>query len=710
MIAPLRALSAAVAALLLAVPAAAQRPDSTARRDSSRSQRLDPVVVTAERAPASVASSAAAVTRLSAAELRALPVQTVAGALEMVPGIAVLYSDALGEAPRLTVRGFYGGGETEYVTVLLDGVPLTGLATGQMNWDMIPLAALEAIEVVRGNASAAYGDAAVGGVVNLITRRPAGEGSWRSWRVEGGERGTLRAGGAFGGALGGHAGSLFGDVRRLDGWRAHEDRSSHTVGGSIELLHRARGTLALSGLEHQRRYDDPGPLTEEEIAVAPDAASPFFRFDRTDDHVSRVTLDGTARGRGRTRLSGYVSGERVATEGVRTEPLSVGYADAQDRELRTRRLVGSLQLETGGTLFGIAHRLVLGSDLSAGRLTSSYRPVVTGDSAAFADASGAAGEVNARGRGTRHLVAGFANWELTPVEPLRLTLGGRFDRIADRFDPLAPSGADAHRDLHTAWSPRVGASLRYVNAATQTGHVYLSAGRSFKAPTMDQLFDLRAIPIPFPPFSVTTSNPELDPQYGKSVEAGIYHLATLVPDALRARLALSVYRTDMRDELDFDLQSFRYVNIGRSRHKGVEAGLTLDGPASSTAFANYTRQDATSTYGDNQGKQLKSVPRDIWVAGLAHAPRTGLGVGVTATTVSNTWLDDANARRLPQYTRVDLEGSYALRGVRLVATARNLFDRRYSTTGFPDPGGSDALLLYPAAGRVITVGLASSVR
>ena len=54
--------------------------------------------------------------------------------------------------------------------------------------------------------------------------------------------------------------------------------------------------------------------------------------------------------------------------------------------------------------------------------------------------------------------------------------------------------------------------------------------------------------------------------------------------------------------------------------------------------------------------------------------------------------------------------SYALRGVRLVATVRNLFDRAYSTTGFPDPAGSDALLLYPAAGRVVTLGLASAVR
>lgn len=680
--------------------------DSIARRDSVRAHKLDAVVVTAERASAPLAASAAAVTRLSAAELRRLPVATVAGALELVPGIAVLHSDALGDAPRLAIRGFYGGGETEYVTVLLDGVPLTGLATGQVNWDLVPLAALDAIEIVRGGASAAYGDAAVGGVVNLITRRPAGAGPWRAWRVEGGELGTIRAGGASGGSVGGRAASLFGDLRGSDGYRAHERRGSGTLGGSIELLHGERGTLALSALEHRRTFDDPGPLTGTEFAASREAASPLFRFDRIEERVHRLTLDGSARAFAGTRLTGYLTGERSTSDGVRTVPLTAQFADAQAREVGSSRAIGSLQLERMGIFAGVANRLVIGADLSAGRLRSAYRPVVTGDSAAFAGASGDRGDVTARGRGTRTGVAGFASWEATPVEALRLTLGGRVDRIADRFTPEAPSTGDGFHSTHVAWSPRAGASLRWLNTATQTGHVYASAGRSFKAPTIDQLFDQRAIPIPFPPFSVSTSNPELDPQYGKSIEAGLYHLAALTP-SLRARLALSAYRIDMRDELDFDIAQFRYVNIGRSRHDGIEAGLSLDGARDMSASASYTLQDATSRNGDNSGKQLKAIPRDVWALSVARSPARGFGIAVTATTVRGVWLDDANTRRLDPYTRVDLRASYGLGAVRLTAGVRNLLDRSYATTGYPDPGGSGEMLLYPAARRVLTVGLES---
>ena len=703
----LTASAACLAATITTSRAAAQDTDSTARRDTSAAHRLEAVVVTVERQSAPLASTAAAVTRLSADDLRRLPVSTVAGALEFVPGMVVLHSDALGDAPRLAIRGFYGGGETEYVTVLLDGVPLSGLATGQVNWDLIPLATLEAIEIVRGGASAAYGDAAVGGVVNLITRRAPGQRAREAWRVEGGALGTRRADVALGGDLGRRAASAFGNVRQSDGYRVHERRRSGTVGGSIELLHAEHGLLAMSALEHQRRFDDPGPLTGAELSASRTAASPLFRFDNTEERVHRLTLDGSARVRSASRVSGYLTGERTTSDALRTLPLSARFADAQARALGISRLIGSIQLETSGTLAGVANRLVLGADMSLGRLVSTYQPVVTGDSSAFARSSGTRRDVTARGRGRRESAAAFANWEASPNDALRLTLGGRVDRIADRFTPLAPSKGQGFHSNPLAVSPRAGVNLRWTDGPRQTGHVYLTAGRSFKAPTIDQLFDQRATPVPFPPFKITTSNPGLVPQYGTSIEAGLYHRAALVPERLQARLAASVYEMDMRDELDFDLQQFKYVNIGRSRHRGVETGFTLEAPRATSAFVNYTRQNATSRFGENSGRQLKAIPRDVVALGLTHTPAHGLGLALTSTSIRHTWLDDANTRALAPSTRLDARASYPLAGVRFTVDVRNLLDRAYSTTGYPDPAGSRTLLLYPAAGRVVTVGLES---
>src|SRR5215813_9496070 len=116
-------------ALVLGTPAlAAQSPR---RSSDTATTRLDPVVVTAARVDAALTTSAAAVTRLSGESLRRLPVRTIADALQFVPGMVVLQGDGLGMAPRLVVRGFYGGGETDYATVVIDGVPATELARSE---------------------------------------------------------------------------------------------------------------------------------------------------------------------------------------------------------------------------------------------------------------------------------------------------------------------------------------------------------------------------------------------------------------------------------------------------------------------------------------------------------------------------------------------------------------------------------------------------
>jgi len=180
-----------------------------------------------------------------------------------------------------------------------------------------------------------------------------------------------------------------------------------------------------------------------------------------------------------------------------------------------------------------------------------------------------------------------------------------------------------------------------------------------------------------------------------------------VPGRLTASFNVAAYRTDMRDEVDFDLQTFRYVNLGRSRHQGVEAGATVAGPAATSVYVNYTQQDATARLGENAGRFLKAVPRRVFAAGVARTPADGPAVALTATRVQDVYLDDANTIRLAPYARVDLRASYPIGGVRLAANVQNLLGRAYSTTGFPDPAGSAALFLYPAAGRVVTLGLES---
>src|SRR4051812_12703531 len=104
---------ALILAGLVAATAGAQNPTAP---DTIR-HSLPSVTVTADRIPSDLGTSTAPVTRVTAQELNQQPVEHLAEGLRSVPGLMVLDAGAMGEQPRLVIRGFYGGGETDYAAV-----------------------------------------------------------------------------------------------------------------------------------------------------------------------------------------------------------------------------------------------------------------------------------------------------------------------------------------------------------------------------------------------------------------------------------------------------------------------------------------------------------------------------------------------------------------------------------------------------------------
>ena len=125
-------------------------------------------------------------------------------------------------------------------------------------------------------------------------------------------------------------------------------------------------------------------------------------------------------------------------------------------------------------------------------------------------------------------------------------------------------------------------------------------------------------------------------------------------------------------------------------------------------FATFTRQDVLAARGPNSGKQLKAVPRQIATAGISRRVAPWLQTGVNISDVRGAFVDDANLRRLPGYTRVDTRLSSTLASVRLSLDVLNVFNRSFVSTGFPDPSGTDVVYYHPAAGRVLLVGIMSA--
>lgn len=700
----------AVLALALRAQGAPAQSVPAVLPDTLRPRVLEPiVVVTAERTPSLLATSVAAVTRLSATELARLPRATLADLLRLAPGFSLVDFDGLGFDPQIMVRGFYGGGEAEYVIVLVDGRPVNQLQSGVVAWDVLPpLAAIAAIEVVRGGASSLYGDAAIGGVLNVITRAHGAEGAALSAHGEagGGSYGTWRAAADLLAPAGGQRLALGGGVERTGGFREHAKRVAGRARAGLTVTDSPDARMAVTLMSHWRELDEPGPLLESLLAQDRGGSDPLFRFDHTQDRDLALGLEGSRRIAPRARLSGSAGGELRRIEAIRTLALAPGFGDTKERHAAIDRAAAGLQLELADSPLPGADRLTAGLEGSYGALDSRYYEYALGTRSQYATAQGQRGELDTRGRSARSVGAVYAQYSLQASALLRLSLGARLDHLRDRFDQQVPAGEPRHTTSHSAFSPKLGINLGYLRRDQSFGTLYLAVGRSFKAPTLDQLYDLRNIPIPFPPFAIRTSNPELEPQRGTSVEGGLYH-RTELNATLRLGATLSAYQMNMTNELDFDVEAFRYVNVGRSRHRGVEAGANLDGNRIS-GFGAWSLQAAASRSGANAGRRLKAIPRHSLNAGVTVQPlrrHERLQTSLVVIHAREAFLDDANTRSLPNYTRLDARVILRVAGWDLLLDVRNLLNARYSSSGFLDPSGSGEAYLYPAAGRVLEAGI-----
>ena len=149
---------------------------------------LAPIVVTAARLPQSQADALPFTTVISADQIRASQAVDLPALLRREAGIQFTQTGGIGQASGLFLRG----ADTRQTLVLLDGVPLTKQdATGTVSIEHLMLDQIDHIEIVRGNISSIYGSSAIGGVVQIFTRR--GQGPARvTAEAEAGSRGTTR--------------------------------------------------------------------------------------------------------------------------------------------------------------------------------------------------------------------------------------------------------------------------------------------------------------------------------------------------------------------------------------------------------------------------------------------------------------------------------------------------------------------------------------
>lgn len=309
---PLLALAGAVGAALplLATAQSAQ----VAPLAAAGVPALNETVVTATRVAQPLSDLVADVSVVDRQTIEASGATGVLDVLARLPGVEISRNGSIGTTSSVFLRG----AETRFTAVYLDGVRLDTQSTGGAPWESIPLAQIERIEVLRGPAAAVYGSDAIGGVIQIFTKKgegaaqpyvSVGAGSQRTRKLEAGVSGQA---GDFDYAVGASYQESAGfDVRTPD-IRHNFDRDLYrTHGANLRLGYR---------INAQHRLD--ANVLANEMQSAYDASSGtsysrarIFNDDRNHHHLRTAGLGWTAQWTPeyKTRLSVTDSNQRYET-------------------------------------------------------------------------------------------------------------------------------------------------------------------------------------------------------------------------------------------------------------------------------------------------------------------------------------------------------------------------------------------------------------
>ena len=207
----LRAMPVVVLSQVIVATAGADQPVTTTA----------PVIVSATRTAQSVERTLAPVSVITREDIQRLQANSVQDVLRGLPGVAISNSGGRGKLTSLRLRGT----ESDHVLVLIDGVKVGSATAGTFAFQDLPVEQIERIEVVRGPRASLYGSEAIGGVIQIFTRR-GGDGFKPHARVTAGSRGTRE-------------GSL--------GMSGGDDRAWYSLNGSAEIIdgfNACRGSFA----------------------------------------------------------------------------------------------------------------------------------------------------------------------------------------------------------------------------------------------------------------------------------------------------------------------------------------------------------------------------------------------------------------------------------------------------------------------------------
>lgn len=482
-------------------------------------QALEPVVVTGTREMQSLENSAADVVLIDREALEESGAASVEDALRQFAGLQLSRNGGPGQSGGYFLRGVGASG----VVVLVDGMRVGSATLGQVEFSGMSLSQIDRIEVLRGAASGLYGADAVGGVINIITQRGMGKPRVRAG-VAVGNYGAREADAGLSGddglidyavSVGHERNEGVSAIRPGDSagyYNPDRDGFRRTVGSLNLGLAPAKGHrvgLIASQSKLNSRYDS---AIFDPVTYAADA-SPDFR-NRLETRQVALDYRGVLNERWTTSLQ----------VGSGTDELLSGAATTDHFETDRRQLTWQNRIVLmAGQQLVLAHEY-LREDVESSSYTRSQR------------------------RTNRALIAGYVgSFGATGVE------------------------ASVRRDDNSAYGATTTGSLAVRHEVTPNLAVRAQAGKSFRAPTFNDLY--------YPNYGVSS----LRPENGRNIELGAHWQAGQRDEGWgRNSVGMTVYRNRVRDLIGYNPDSTGtscpagYFGCAGNTSQATLRGVTLD--------------------------------------------------------------------------------------------------------------------------------------
>ena len=648
--------------------------DTTYTLQISFAQTSVDVVVTASRLAQPIEDVPASVSIVTREQIEQTPARTIDDVLRRVPSVDLPLASTNEQHPTDTIVSMRGLSGIRSL-VLLDGVPINDPFFGFIQWSEAPVEAIDRVEVVRGGGATLWGNNAMGGVINILTK-PINK-TELVVDAAGGSRGTYRSN--VHAAL---AGKRYG--LGIDAGTSHSD-------GYIEQVKDSRGPITV-----------PTSFSADTVALFGDvnlghnlrASTRISHYDNAQNFLTRLQTNGEGAWRytgalhwnpkdtDSLDLNVFHSDERFTTSNTGT-PDGFDPTQAEYVQNSHRTLVSNLGASLMWThmFSGVLRSVSAGGD---------YQGIRGSDAAAIYDQSNTYLRTDL-GSGNQRFAGGFMQADLRPMERLQMLFSIRYqdfysynglDNSPGGLGTSVPARHDGDVD------PRFSVRYQLPHGFALRGAVY----RAFRAPTLDNLYRAASVPG-----YILYGNASLAPETLNGGEVGFDFNKGPVrfqATAYDSRISkLITYRNLSANTLPpgFD-QGARLINAGSARSRGFEAELNWRIAPTFSTVLGYTYADSVVTSNPEDpaslGVQQPGIPKNRVSAGVNWTAFHGIKVSPHLRYLSRTSGDPDAVYQTDVHLVADLAITAPLKkGLDGFVQIENLLDRRYIGTndGFTAP-------------------------